>query len=70
MRFVALGVIAGFAAAMSLRPWLDAYLFGVGEHVHVSWMVAVGVSATALLAQWVPAKRATRMVIADVLKAD
>ena len=62
MRLAALGVMAGVAVALGLTRLLATFLFGVKEKdPAVFSFVAVLLTLVALLAVWIPARRATRI---------
>ncbi len=65
------GIAAGLAAAMALTGVLKSMLFGVGPHDVVTLAgVPLVLSAVALLASWLPARRASRMPPVDALRAE
>lgn len=62
MRLVLVGIAIGVAAAFCLTRLLSAFLFGVKSLDPVTFIaVPVVLSAVALLAVWMPARRATRI---------
>jgi predicted permease len=71
VRMVSLGVVAGvLGAAFGMRV-LRPYLYGVtSSDVTTYVMVASFVAVVALLATWVPARRATRIEPAAVLRSE
>jgi ABC-type antimicrobial peptide transport system permease subunit len=70
-RLVVAGIAAGLAAAMALTGVLKSMLFGVGPHdVMTLAGVPLVLAAVALLAAWLPARRASRMPPVDALRAE
>jgi putative ABC transport system permease protein len=69
LRLIACGVIAGLAAAIILSRFLKAFLFGVGP-TDPATLIGVGVLfvCVALLACWVPARRATKVDPLEALR--
>ena len=69
LRLIGIGVIAGLIAAVGLSRFLKAFLFGVEPADPIT---LVGVSllfvAVALLACWVPARRATKIDPLEALR--
>jgi ABC-type antimicrobial peptide transport system permease subunit len=62
MRFAAAGIAAGVAAGLGLTRFIASFLFGVKPIDPVSFVAApLLLSAVALLAAWVPARRASRV---------
>jgi predicted permease len=71
MLLAAVGIGLGVALSLGLSQWLGALLFGVSPHdPTILASVAVGLSAVALLACALPARRATRIEPAAVLKGE
>jgi putative ABC transport system permease protein len=67
----ALGVACGVAAAIPLTRLMSALLFGVSPLDLVTYCaVSVGLVAAALLASYVPARRATRVEPVEALRAE
>ena len=61
MWLVGAGIVAGLAAAWVLGRWVRSLLFGIEPSDPASAAVAVAVlAAVALLAAWIPARRASR----------
>jgi putative ABC transport system permease protein len=59
---VALGVVVGLGGAVVLSKTIESRLFGVTALDPISYLLAVGVlAAVALVATWIPARRATRV---------
>jgi putative ABC transport system permease protein len=70
-RLVVGGTAGGLAGAMLLSGLLKSMLFGVGAHDAVTFMtVPVVLGAVALLAAYLPARRASRMAPVDALRAE
>jgi putative ABC transport system permease protein len=69
LRLIAGGVIAGLAAAIMLSRFLKAFLFGV-EPTDPTTLVGVGLlfASVALLACWVPARRAAQVDPLETLR--
>ena len=62
MRLVAIGVVAGVAAALALARLITAFLYGVTVRDPLVFVgVPVLLTAVALLAVWLPARRASRI---------
>lgn len=62
MTIVAAGLGIGLAAALVLTRTMRAVLFGVGPHDPLTFIVATALLAgVALIAIWLPARRATRV---------
>src|SRR5262245_52056577 len=62
MRFVLLGAALGLVAALALTRWLESMLFGVGAMDPLTFISIAGLLAgVALLACWIPARRATKV---------
>ncbi len=67
----ALGVVAGALVSLWLSRYLDDLLFGaVGSRVPMLLAAALTVAATAAVATWVPARRATRVDPREALGAE
>jgi predicted permease len=70
-RLVLGGTAAGLAGAMLLTNLLKTMLFGVNAHDTLTFVVVpVVLGAVALLAAYLPARRAARMAPVDALRAD
>ena len=62
MRFAAIGVAVGTAAAFGLAKLMETFLFGVqARDPMVFFAVPALLTLTALMAIWIPALRATRI---------
>lgn len=69
--FVALGLVGGLTLAMLLSRLLESLLFGVSSSDPSTYAMAGGALAlVAVLASWVPARRATRIDPVDALAAE
>ena len=65
------GLLLGVAGAVAMAQLLRALLFGVGAVDPASYVIAaVVLPAAALLASWLPARRAARASPMSVLRAD
>jgi putative ABC transport system permease protein len=61
-RLAAIGLVIGLAAALALTRVLSSLLYGVGSHDPLTFIgVAFVLGATALLACYIPARRAARV---------
>jgi ABC-type antimicrobial peptide transport system permease subunit len=70
-RVVAAGTLAGLAGAFALTGLLKTMLFGVGTHDTATFVaVPVVLAAVAMVAAYVPARRASRVTPAEALRAD
>jgi ABC-type antimicrobial peptide transport system permease subunit len=70
-RLTALGMAAGVVIAAAVSRLLSAQLYGVSPHDPVSYAVtAAAIGLAALLACWVPAKRAVAVTPLDALRAE
>ena len=62
MRVSALGIVIGLAIALGLTRWLRSLLFEVSATDPITFvLVAMMVSLVALIACYLPARRATRV---------
>jgi len=69
VKLTSCGVALGIAAAAALAGTLTAFLFGVVPHDLVTFATAaLLLSVVALSAVWIPARRASRIDPADVLR--
>jgi putative ABC transport system permease protein len=70
-RLVLAGIAAGLASALALTGLLKSMLFGVAPHDAATLAaVPLVLAAVAMLASWIPARRAARMLPLDALRAD
>jgi putative ABC transport system permease protein len=70
-RLVLGGTVVGLAGAMLLTGLLKSMLFGVGAHDTVTFVaVPLVLVSVALLAAYLPARRASRMAPVEALRAD
>jgi len=70
-RLVLGGTLAGLAGAMALTTLLKTMLFGVGAHDPATFLTVPLLLATvALLAAYLPARRASRMPPVEALRAE
>jgi putative ABC transport system permease protein len=61
-RMALIGVAIGLAIALVLTRWMSSLLFGVSAHDPLTFiLVALLLFAVALVACWIPARRATRV---------
>jgi predicted permease len=68
---VALGLIGGIAGALAVARWLEGLLFGVVPHDPGVLLTAAAILvATAALANWLPARRASRVDPMRSLRAE
>jgi len=71
MTLAAAGVVAGLAGAALLTRAMAGMLFGVGTHDVATFSAVTGfLLATALLASYIPARRATRLDPLVVLREE
>ena len=69
MRLVVFGVVIGVPLAFNLTKFIQGFLFGVEPGEPVTFVtIPVVVSVTALLAVWLPARRASRTSLIDALR--
>jgi putative ABC transport system permease protein len=62
MKLVAVGIVIGLAAAFVLTKVMSSLLFGLGQTDFVAFAgVSIGALAVALLACYIPARRATKV---------
>jgi len=68
-RLVAAGTVAGIAGALALSGLLQGLLFGVGPRDLTTYLAVPSVLAfVALIASYVPARRAARLEPMDALR--
>ena len=68
---VAIGVALGLAAALATTRYLGALVFGVSPMDPPTFAAAAAfLTAVALLAHWIPIRRALRINPASALRAD
>ena len=68
---VAAGAVAGLLAAAAASRILESFLFGVTPYDHLTFVGApLSLAAVALVACWLPARRATRIDPMDTLRAE
>lgn len=71
LRLSAMGVALGVAIAVPATRVLDDFLFGVEATDPTTWgLVALAVTAVALVASWLPARRASRVDPVTVLASE
>jgi predicted permease len=71
MALAALGLAAGLVLTGWLSRWLESLLFQTSTRDPLTWIVVVGtLMATAALAAWIPARRATRVDPREVLTTE
>ncbi len=71
LKLTAVGLVLGFAGAWATTRWLQSVLFGIqrGDPITLA-LVAAAIFAVALLATWLPARRALRIDPARVLQEE
>ena len=68
---VAAGAVAGLLAAAAASRILESFLFGITAHDHFTFVGApLSLAAVALVACWLPARRAARIDPMETLRAD
>ena len=68
---VVAGTVAGLLAAAAASRILESFVFGVTTHDQVAFVGApLSLAAIALLACWLPARRATRIDPMETLRAE
>ncbi|MDY7232483.1 ABC transporter permease [Hyalangium rubrum] len=71
LRLVGAGVALGLAGALALARLMESVLYGVRAHDPLTFAcVVAGLLAVAVLASWLPARRATRVPPAVTLRAE
>ena len=71
VKLAALGIVVGLAGALALGRLLDSMVFevSVADPVVLA-SVAIGLAAVAMLASYLPARRATRVDSIDALREE
>ena len=70
-KLAAAGILLGIGIAYAAQRFLGAFLFGVRPTDVTTWLIAIAaLSAVALLAAWLPARRAAALNPADILRGD
>jgi ABC-type antimicrobial peptide transport system permease subunit len=70
-RMVITGAAAGLAAALALSGLLKSLLFGIGPRDPLTFIAAPAIfAAVALVAAYVPARRAARVSPMEALRAE
>lgn len=68
---VAVGAVAGLLAAAAASRILESFLFGVTPYDHLTFVAApLSLAAVALVACWLPARRAARIDPMETLRAE
>jgi ABC-type antimicrobial peptide transport system permease subunit len=68
---VAIGLAIGIAGALAVSRLLASWLYGVGAHDPLTFtLVPLALGAIALLASYIPARRATRVDPAVALRCE
>ena len=71
MRLTLIGVIVGTGAAFGLTRFIQSFLFGVKALDPITFLlVPILLISAALVAAWIPARRASRVDPADALRSD
>ncbi len=69
MALVSAGVALGLAGAFLTTRWLESLLFGVSTHDPLTYGAAIAaVAAAGLMANWIPAQRASRVDPMKILR--
>jgi ABC-type antimicrobial peptide transport system permease subunit len=62
LKLALIGIAIGLLAAMALTKWMETLLFGVRPTDPLTFtVIAVALALVALLACWIPARRATKV---------
>jgi ABC-type antimicrobial peptide transport system permease subunit len=70
-RLIAAGLALGLGGAALVTRLIQSFLFGIGAHDPLTFAaVAAALGAVALLATWLPARRATRVDPIVALRAE
>ena len=68
---IGIGLLIGFLASLALTQWMKSLLFAVSPNDPLTYMTMGGLVITvALLACWIPARRATKIDPIRTLRAD
>jgi putative ABC transport system permease protein len=68
---IGIGLLIGFFASLALTQWMKSLLFAVSPNDPLTYLTMVGLVITvALLACWIPARRATKIDPIRTLRAD
>ena len=71
LMLTAIGVVCGLVAAVALTRFISTLLFGVSALDPMTYLgVPVILAAAALLASYLPARRATTIAPVDALRAE
>ena len=71
MRFTGIGIVVGIAGALALRQFVASLLYGITATDALTFVsIATLLSAVALVACWIPARRATKVDPMIALRCD
>jgi len=71
LRLALVGIVIGVAGALATTRLMRSLLFGIGPADHVTFIaVPIVLALIALLAAYVPGRRATRLDVVEVLRAE